>query len=246
VSFSGRSPQFLAASASFQPLIRCGSGGVLLTEVVRGDGRRLLVLSDPDLISNHGLGQGDNAAAALELLGRARRAGQAIVLDETLHGHERIPSLWRELFAFPLLPAVLQGALALGALVWSGLARFGTPVPTPLGLGSGRAVLIDNTASLLRSAGYSAHTLGRYLDAAMEDVGRVLHAPAGRPAEQRAWLSRIGRFRGVRVELTRLQAEVEATRQADRPSAAAIVSAARRIHRWKQEMLLGPQNRPRH
>jgi hypothetical protein len=238
-------PQLLVPSTDdLRPLISCRDG-LLLAETVRPDGRRLLVLSDPDVIANHGLGDADHARLALEILAHARRPGQTVVVDETLHGHERPPVLWRELFTFPLLPPVLHGALALLAFVWSGLGRFGAPLPPPPALGSGKSLLIENTASLLHGAGHSAHALGRYLDGAMAQVARALHAPATlAPARLHAWLQGAGRRRGARVDLARLEAQVERVRESPRPSAAAILAAAQRIHRWKQEMLLGPQDDP--
>jgi hypothetical protein len=246
--WTSRAPQLFmptpsAASTALRPVIRCGSG-ILLAEVHTSHGGRLMVLSDPDVLENHGIGKDENARFALDVLARARQGGQAVVFDETLHGHERVPSLWRDLFTFPLLPSVLQAALALAALVWSGLARFGAPLPAPSPHGSGRSVLIENIASLLRSAGHSAHTLGRYLDASVEDVARGLQAPAARRAELRGWLDRVGRLRGAQVELGSLEAQVQKTRRSDNPTAASIVSAARRIHRWRQEMLHGPQDNP--
>src|SRR5262249_19925555 len=158
-----------------------------------------LVLSDPDILSNHGLGEGDNARLALEVLEHARESWRSVVVDETLHGFERIPSLWGELFAFPLLPAGVQGAVALLLLVWSGLGRFGRPGAGPAGLAPGKGVLIENTALLLRSAGHSAYSLGRYFDATLAEVARALHAPAfARGGETDAWLLEVGRKRGVR------------------------------------------------
>jgi uncharacterized protein DUF4350 len=238
-------PQLLSApSPSVRPLIQC-AGGILLAEVQVEDGARILVLSDPDLIANHGLGRGDNAHLAVDVVGRARQPGQAVVVDETLHGHERSPSLWRELFAFPLLPSVLQAGLALAALVWSGMGRFGAPVPVPAARASGRDVLIENTASLIRSAGHSVYTLGRYLEASLADVARALHAPAfAKPGELRSWLQAVGRSRGTRVELGALEKQVAHVRDTDPRTAEPIVAAARRVHRWKQEMIRGPEGRP--
>jgi Domain of unknown function (DUF4350) len=238
-------PQLLRPkSDAFRALISC-PGGILLGEVVKPEGPRVLVLSDPHPISNHGLGQGDNARLALEIVAYPRAKGQAIVVDETLHGHERIPSLWRELFAFPLLPSVLQATLALLALIASGMGRFGAPLPRPPALASGKSTLIENTASLLRSAGHSAHTLGRYLDAAMSEVARALHAPSfARPEELRAWLRAASRRRGASVELPALAAAVERTREREGRRSESMVALARRIHRWKQEMLRGQQDHP--
>jgi hypothetical protein len=238
-------PQLLSpTSDDLRPLVTC-RGGVLLGEVPRPNGHRLFVLSDPDVIANHALGSGDHARLALDLLGHAWHAGQTVVVDETLHGHERPPVLWRELFAFPLLPAVLQGLLALVAFVCSGLGRFGAPVAAPPAMGSGKSLLIDNTAELLRRAGHSAHTLGRYMEAAVADVARALHAPAALTGEGlRRWLQGVGRRRGVHVDVDRLEAQVERARRGEHGSSAAILAAAQRIHRWKEEMLRGPQDHP--
>jgi hypothetical protein len=238
-------PQLLApTSDGLRPIVTC-RGGVLLGEVVRPGGQRLLVLSDPDVIANHALGSGDHARLALDLLGHARRDGQTVVVDETLHGHERPPVLWRELFAFPLLPAVLQGLLALLAFVCSGLGRFGAPLTAPPALGSGKSLLIDNTAELLRRAGHSAHTLDRYMEAALADVARALHAPAALSgAPLRRWLAGVGRRRGAHIDVDRLEAQVARAQRSPHLSSAAVLAAAQRIHRWKEEMLRGPQDHP--
>jgi len=236
-------PRLLVPSSpEVRPLLSC-AGGALLAEV-RREGRRVLVLSDPDALANHALGQDDHARLALEIVNRARGEGQAVVLDETLHGHERIPSLWRELFAFPLLPAVLAVALALFFYVWSGLGRFGAPLPVPPPFATGKAVLLDNTAALLRTAGHSAHTLGRYFDAAVADVARALHAPSPAIADLTGWLRGLPRGRRPGADLLAVRKQVENARRADPPSGTAIVAAARRTHRWRQEMLRGPEDRP--
>jgi hypothetical protein len=239
-------PQLLAAtSAAFHPLIRC-AGGVLLGEVAGATGSRLLVLSDPDFISNHGLAKADGASRALDIIDRARRHGQPVVLDETLHGFERVPSPWSELFEFPLLPAVLQALLALSALAWSGLARFGPPLPDPTPAATGRALLIANTADLLGSAGHSVHSLGRYLDATIADLAQILHAPAlSGPEARRTWLAASARTRRGGTGLPTIEARIAELGQAPRPSPAAIVAAARSIFRWKKEMLRESKDDPR-
>jgi hypothetical protein len=236
-------PQLLVPTTDdLAPLVTC-EGGTLLGVVERED-RSLYVLSDPDLIANHGLAREQNALAVRELVELVGEGERALVLDEVLHGHERVPSLWRELFAFPLLPAVVQAALALGALVLAGLTRFGAPVPAGLGLAAGKSLLIENTAFLLRSAGHSGHTLGRYFDAALAEVGHALHAPPGTGRRELVALARAAAARRrTRVDPLALEAEVERLRHRVR-SPAAVVAAARRVHRFKEEMRRGPQDHP--
>ncbi len=235
-------PQLLRpTSDQLTPLITC-AGGWLLAEREDALGGTVWILSDPDVLANHGLGDGDNATVAWAVLGYARRPGQTVVLDETLHGHERAPSLWRELFTFPLAVASVQGAFVVAFLVWAGLGRFGAPLPAPSPLSAGKGVLVENTAALLRLGGHSAYTLGRYLESLKHEVARTLHAPAGlAPAELRDRLRRLGRRRRVTEDLAALETSVTRLREERAPAPAAVLAIARRVHRWRQEMLGGPE-----
>jgi uncharacterized protein DUF4350 len=223
---------------SLRPIVTCAGGWLLAEREEPEDGGVVWVLSDPDLLANHGIADGDNALVAWAVFEHAREAGQAVVIDETLHGHERVPSLFRELFTFPLALATFQAALAIGFLVWSGASRFGAPVPAPPVLEAGKGVLVDNTAALLRLGGHSAYTLGRYLDSLTQEVARVLHSEhAGKPGESRARLRRIGRRRRVTEDLAAIESAVERLRAEKSPAPAAVLAVARRVHRWREEML---------
>jgi hypothetical protein len=239
-------PQLLVPTgATLRPLIQC-EGGVLLAEMPTEGAARLLILTDPDLISNHGLALGNNADLALDVLQRARPAGVPVVLDETLHGFERMPSVWRELVTFPLWPATFSVVLALLALVWSGLPRFGAPAPDALSQASGKVLLLENVAGLQRSAGHSAHSLARYLEATTGEVARALHAPPGASStELGAWLREAAQRRGTRRDLDALRRRVADLGNSRHPAPAAIVATARGLHRWKEEMLRGSQGSPR-
>jgi hypothetical protein len=223
---------------SLRPLVTCGDGWLLAERGEQEDGSRVFVLSDPDVLANHGIADGDNAAVAWAVLEHARLPGQAVVLDETLHGHERVPSLFRELFTFPLALVTFQAVLAIAFLVWSGASRFGAPVPPAPILEAGKGVLVENTAALLRLGGHSAYTLGRYLDSLTQEVARVLHAESGgKPGEARARLRRIGRRRRVTEDLATLESAVERLCGEKSPAPAAVLAVARRVHRWREEML---------
>src|SRR5262249_56437462 len=63
-------PQFLAGG-ELQPIIT-GPDGTLVGELA-SDGGRLWILSDPDLLSNQGIGKADNAAVAVALIDRLQR-----------------------------------------------------------------------------------------------------------------------------------------------------------------------------
>src|SRR5262249_51224794 len=59
------SPIQLVRGTGLRPLI-AGQGGMLLGEISQRN-RRVWVLSDPDVISNHGLARGSNAALAVAI-----------------------------------------------------------------------------------------------------------------------------------------------------------------------------------
>ena len=233
-------PQYLEPNpgGSLRPVMTCPDG-VLAAELIRPAGGRVLVLSDPDLLSNHGLARGANAAAAVGLVEAAREGRRAVVVDETLHGYLQPPSVWRALLGPPLLPGVLQAVIAGLMLVWAGVRRFGSPLPAEPAVAAGKATLIENTAALLQMGPHEGHTLGRYLEAAVHDVARALHVAGGDGPALRARLSTLGRRRGATDDLPALEAAVARAQGGARVAPGLVVATARRVHRWRKEMLVG-------
>jgi len=229
-------PQLVRATG-VTGLVHCREG-ILFGRVETHRGT-LYVLSDPDVLANHGLGRGPNAALAVRMLDVARSEQQkTVVIDETFHGHVQEASVHRALFDFPLLLATLQALFILAVLLWSGMGRFGAPTPAEMAVRPGKAFLIDNIASLLAYAGHSVDVLKRYLRVTQHEVGQRLHVPARLGAEgARAWLERYGEQRRVTVGLERLRKEV------GRASRERVLSLAGRIHRWREEMIHGPGSR---
>ena len=243
-------PQLLY-SRVIEPLIWCDQG-ILLGSLpfggdrVGGPPRHLWILSDPDLLSNHGIGRSQNARLAVGVVEAARNsAGDelAVIIDETMHGFKRIPTLWRELLDYPLVLALLQGLLALGAVLWAGMGRFGQPLPVPPAIEPGKRFLIENTAELLKLGGHSPHTLSRYLRSSVREVSRALHAPSGTgSAGSRKWLDRAGEARGIRISLSQLEASVADIIRTKRKEDASVIAVAWRIHEWRTEMLDGARS----
>ncbi|MHC4816492.1 MAG: DUF4350 domain-containing protein [Planctomycetota bacterium] len=228
-------PQLLRAD-HVAGLVHCREG-ILFGRVETHLGA-LYVLSDPDVLANHGLGRGLNAELAVRMLDVARSGERTVVIDETFHGHVQEPSVHRALFDFPLLLATLQALFTLLVLLWSGMGRFGAPAPAEVAIQPGKAFLIDNIASLLRYGGHSVDVLKRYLKAVQHEVGQRLHLPARLDAEAaRAWLERYGEQRRVTVGLERLRNEV------GRASRERVLPLAERIYRWREEMIHGPGSR---
>jgi hypothetical protein len=232
----------LAVSEALHP-IAWNDDGILLGETWIA-GTRVLVLSDPDLLSNHGLHRGDNAALAMFAIEMLREGERTVVVDETAHGYSLRPSIWAALGRFPLVLVTAQVLLAALCLLWASLERFGAPLDEGTGHRPGSAYLLGNTAALLLHGGHGGHTLERYLDAAVRDVLRRLHAPRGLArAAQRAWLERAGTARNVTHSLGALERELGRLSSGRRAERQMMLSAGR-IHRWREEMLRGSRDHP--
>jgi hypothetical protein len=227
----------LLASSEATVLLAHGEGALVLEA---GDGEsRLLVLADPDLLSNAGLHRGENAQLAVALVERLRDPGGAVVIDEVLHGHEVHPSLWRELLTPPLLYASLQAGLALLFLLWAGMGRFGRPDAAPPRLEPGTRALVGHTADLLQSGGHHDFALGRYLATTVRGLRRDLHVPADVAAIE-PWLDRVGSWRGLTIGFS----DLAAAARAGGLDPAERLRVAGRLHRWREEVVRGPGPSP--
>lgn len=203
-----------------------GAGAVLVGWVPNA---RLWVLSDPDLLTNHGLRRGDNATLMLTLIERLLPAADgAVVFDETLHGFAIVPSLWRLLFAPPYLAATLLALGAMALTVWRAAARFGAPVDANAGpaFRGGHGQLIENAGRLLAGGGHGALVAKRYAEVTVAEARRRLQLPVEPVATDRstAALNAIAARRGVRARLP-------TSGDKQRPMA-----LARSCQRWAREM----------
>ncbi len=241
--FADRTPELtapqLVRSARLTPLLGTEQG-MLLGEW-RGGGRRVWILSDPDIIANHGLWRGANAHIAMAVVAALRTHDGAVVLDELVHGFRVKESLWRLVLEPPFVLATLMLIVTLGLLVWSAAIRFGPVVPAAPPLESGRETLIRATAGLTRADAHGAAILRRYFTATVQDVAQRLHAPPRIGAERvSAWIDRIGKARGVHDSHAALSRDIDAALSARASDTTRLVTLARRLHRWKQELLHGP------
>jgi hypothetical protein len=233
------SPVQLVKDAAMTPIV-AADRGVLIGEIRQRD-RRIWVLSDPDLISNHGLAREGNAALAVALFNRLRGRDGSVVFDETVHGYAAKPATpFALMFRFPFVIATAQGAVAVALLLWATLARFGVPQSAPPALRAGREGLLQNMAKMIELTGHQQVMIARYVRETVRDVARQLHAPRGLAgAPLLAWLQRIGAARGAEVDCGAVVgrvAELDATRRRD---LSPLIRLARDIHRWKGEVLDG-------
>lgn len=103
--------------------------GALLVDYVYGAGR-IVVLSDPYIVSNGGINRADNLFLAANVItgGRTSR----VAFDEF---HQGYAATQNEFFAYfrgtPILPMFVQSALVVLAVVWTRGRRFARALPAP-------------------------------------------------------------------------------------------------------------------
>ncbi len=236
---SFESPVQLLTGTSLDSVVR-GPAGILVGERQRPN-NIVYVLTDPDVISNHGLAHG-NAAFALALIDRAR-AGGPVIFDETIHGFRTIPrNKFLAIFSRPFAAATFAALVSIGLLAWSDAKRFGAPLPRPGGIPAGQLVLISTIAGLLDRGGHQKTVLARYIRGAVADVAATLQRTR---IDVAARLAETEQRRAVSIrsaDLLRDAAAIETTR---RPTQEALAALALRAYAWKQEMMHGSAGHPR-
>jgi len=211
----------------FDPLIVDSRGRVVLAMVGGGP---LFVLADPDLLSNHGLKDVNQASAALAMLDWLNaNPPQGIAFDVSLNGLGRARSPLKLIFEPPFLAMTLT---ILAALILAGihaLNRFGAPRPRVRAIAFGKAALVNNSAMLIRKARREAGLGGRYASVIRERATIAFGVPVQlRDTSLDAYLDAL---KGAN-RFTDLVRNAEAAE--DRHG---LLAAARALHAWQKEKM---------
>ncbi len=234
----------LIASDQLKPIV-AAEEGILLGEL-EYDGVRIWVLSDPDLISNHGLGRADNGQLAVEIVEALMPAGGVVIFDETIHGFLKVPSRLRTMFEFPFVVTTILALATLGVLAWAATVRFGAPLPSDSAVEAGKGGLIENTARLLEHAGHDQEMVRRYRREILREASRRLKLPRFRDdATQASRLIEIEARRGLSLRLARLKIEVDAATTARQADKRRLLRLAQQLYLWKEELLHGSRGHPK-
>ncbi|MBY3346781.1 hypothetical protein [Rhizobium laguerreae] len=167
------------------------------------------LLSDPDLLNNHGLALADNASFAVSLVTLLRGAGEKrpVYLDtaglpldsekpvDEGRTYERSASDFKRFFAYPL--SVIWGVLLVVAAIcfWRGVYRFGPALPeASANTELSKTAAIEATARLLRLSGNDGRMTGQFVLHLLADKAQLVFGPgAGNEAGIERLFQRLAR-----------------------------------------------------
>jgi hypothetical protein len=234
--------------------------GALVAEIAEND-RRIWILADPDVMSNHGIGKGENAAFMVNLIKslstplsetgiensriensqiKNLHEKKTIVFDETVHGFvskDTGESVLKMTLSFPFVIVPILTCISAVLLALAGIGRFGAPLTPrpPLDFGKGR--LIDNSARLLDYGGHHAATLGRYVRMILNETAKALHAPEDLQSPEKLREYELAQWadrvgRSRKVSVS-CASILDSLGRSDIPT---LMETARLAHRWKIEV----------
>lgn len=122
-------PMTVASPSQFAPVVHFAAGDKnLVVEMPFGEGK-IVVLSDPYIVSNGGISLVDNAQLAINLVAAGDRV---IAFDEYHQGYGKDSNRFLQFFeGTPVVAMFLQTALIIGLVFFSQSRRFARPVPQP-------------------------------------------------------------------------------------------------------------------
>jgi hypothetical protein len=225
LSFTAPGPLQTVGGPNLKPVVTDPGGRAVLAQV--GE-QPLFVISDPDLLSNRGMADRRQAAAALAMLDflNSTDAG-SVAFDVTLNGLGQTRSPLRLMFDPPFLAVTLALAAALLLAGLQAVSRFGPPRRPERAIAFGKAALIDNAAALVRQARRETRLGGRYAEMIRDKAVAVFAVPAR--LRDHAVTEYLDRLDGRQSFSALASAAAEARSREE------LLAAAQALHRWQGE-----------
>jgi hypothetical protein len=223
--FTAPGPLQTVAGPGLKPIVTDPAGRAVLAQV--GE-QPLFLLSDPDLLSNRGMADRRQAAAALAMLDflNSTDAG-SVTFDVTLNGLGQTRSPLRLMFDPPFLAVTLALAAALLLAGLQAMSSFGPTRRPKRAIAFGKAALIDNAAALVRQARRETRLGGRYAEMIRDKAATVFAVPAR--LRDDAVTEYLDRLDG------RSSFSALASAAAEARSREELLAAAQALHRWQGE-----------
>ena len=195
----------------------------------------VIMVFEPDLFDNYGMGRRENAALAAMLIDAALgESPRRVTFDLTFNGLGRTANLLTLAFTPPYLAATLCLLLAALAAGWRAFLRFGPARAQGRAIAFGKRALVSASAGLIRRT-RRLHLVTRpYADRARERIAAALGLP--RQPSPEATEQAIDKVLARRPTPSEPFSEfAERLRAAHRP--AAILHAAQALHALERTIL---------
>ena len=221
------------AGASVAPLLSLGELPVLV-RINDISGGETYLLSDPDLMSNHGIKTIAGARTAMAIVAAVRPEDEAQISTDPVPARGQAPKRSRNLLQLMFEPPFLAVTLAiLAAAILAALhafGRFGPALAEGRAIPFGKRALADNTAVLFERAGATARLGDRYVALVRDAAGQALGATHLSADALEAWLAKLPRVRGP--NFAALAATLRGARDAE-----GVRAGAAALHDWKDEVM---------
>jgi hypothetical protein len=231
-------PAQLLNSPDITPVI-ADEDGILLGQY-RDVDRTVWILTDPDVMNNHGLEDGQNLPLTLAVLNSLGGSG-TLVFDDPTQEPIKVPLNLDNPFTFPQIITILLTVLSAVCLFYSSGSRFGPPYVPEDSVDFGRRKLIDNSARLLERSGHHKVTLLNYLKIITKPLGKTLHAPPGLSENKLYnWLDDYDPLFGLKNILETV------TNANPKTPEARLVAWAKTVYVWKARVESGSESGRQH
>jgi hypothetical protein len=217
------------------PLLRLAGGGqtpkpdpegaAVLVRLRAGD-KPIYLLTEPDLMNNHGLADESTAQAALAIVRSLRHGTTPVRMDVTLNGMTHEPSLLKALVEPPFRGASICALLAAILMALHALARFGAATAEGKFAVRGKTALANNTAALVHMMRREAGMAARYVQASRDMVLARLGRRNAQDAN--AVLAVMERRTAADIHYTQLVADAALAKNADD-----LIRIAAMAHAWR-------------
>ena len=196
-----------------------------------GVGGDLIVISDPDLINNMGIGKKDNGLLIVPLL-KSLVKERTLWIDEICHGLGYPKSILRALLTYPAICITIQALLIGLCLAWLVGVRFRPPIP----INARRRSLEEQTtafANITCSSSKHSYFLQKYLKSILQELQEYYPSIANMPFSKKVeYLDEIGKFRNVPYSLRTLYDKSLKIKKMTN-----ITTMAKAMHQWKLRMI---------
>jgi len=150
-------------------------------------GETVLILSDPDLINNHGLRLGDNAWITARLI-EARAGSNTVLIDYSREywfarekGQRSYERSWSDLLRFLAPPFTwlwIGAGIMMALTLWRAAVHFGARREDLETIGASKAVAINARARLMRLTGQDGALIRAYASSRLAAMAALLFGPA--------------------------------------------------------------------